>query len=232
MDGIGTVAIDVKAYTVRTRRIVLHGEGPIEQEELYGVRYVKLVWNEILALREFERVSNIQTWICLYISADAYDVSFLYRVEDIYDAYAPIFVAQDRNIWDWDRRPVELFDEWTLDREVDPAIPSEELAFDFVIDDGNADLYSAADHRSFMPFNVPPIIVNLNGDSLITDLIVFARSEFGQRPPSDAQFSYASAIAKALGKALPDNLDRWRCSNFIERNRPEYDAQRAGRTKL
>ena len=194
MDGIGTVAIDVKRYTLRTRDIELSRQGQHPSEE-YTVPYVRLVWREIEALNEFQKVSNIPTWICFFFEDDAGDIGCLYRVDTIYDAYAPIFAAQDRGIWNKDQDPFEWFDGWPIERLPDPALPTKDLVFDFIIDDDVEDLNNAADARAFSAVNVPPIVVALDDEGSITELISFSRSEIAMQPASEAAKRYADDIA-------------------------------------
>jgi hypothetical protein len=225
MDGIGTIAVDVKDYELRIRRIDYLAASWDRPPESCPVGYVKLVWSEIVALREFQNVSSLPTWLCLFFEHDAGDVGCLYRVDSIYDAYAPLFIAQDRGLRD-DQPPAELFDGWPIERAVDPSLPSKEEAFDFLVDHGEINLHEALDCRSFSAVNVPPIVVRLDGEGHITELISFSRPEVAELPPSQSARNYAEDMARALSLKLPSPLDQLSCSNFIERHKPAYAALR------
>lgn len=222
MDGIGTIAIDVKFYALRSRVVELSRETHNSPSEQHTIGYVKLAWSEIEALHEFQKVSNIPAWICLFFEADAGDIGCLYRVDMIYDAYAPIFVAQDRGIWDKDQSPFEWFDGWPIERQIDLTLPTKELVFDFPIDDDSADFNNAADARAFAAVNVPPIVLRLSDDGSITELISFSRSEVANQPATEAAKRYVENIARALNTPLPPDLDRLRCSNFIARYKSRF----------
>jgi hypothetical protein len=222
MDGIGTIAIDVKNYELKLRSVQLSHDVTLSQDKRqHDVMYVRFVWDEIVALTEFERVSTIPTWICLYIADEEGAASCLYRASTIYDAFAPVFIARDRMLVEKGQDDPELFDGWPITRSVDPSLPSKAEVFDFVIDDVE-DLYSAVDARSFPSVNVPPIIVQLDGESSIVELISFDRPEVASRPASDAAVRFAKDIASLLNLTLPDDLDQRRCSNFIERHKAAF----------
>jgi hypothetical protein len=227
MDGIGTIAVDVKNYRLRIRPIEYLPATLQSPSESYEVGYVKLIWNEIVALREFQNVSNIPTWLCLFFDNDAGDVGCLYRVDGIYDAYAPLFIGQDRGLRDDDQPPAEVFEGWPIERAVDPDLPSRDGAFDFPVEDGGIDLNQASDARAFSAVNVPPIAVRLDGEGQITELISFSRLEVALLPPTPATESYAKAIAQALSIPLPAQHDQLGYSNFIARHEAHFKAQRA-----
>ena len=111
---------------------------------------------------------------------------------------------------------------WPIERVPDPALPTKDLVFDFIIDDDVEDLNNAADARAFSAVNVPPIVVALDDEGSITELISFSRSEIAMQPASEAAKRYAEDIASVLNIPLPPDLDKLRCSNFIARHKARF----------
>ncbi|CAD7038408.1 hypothetical protein RHAB21_02784 [Pseudorhizobium halotolerans] len=221
IDGFGSIAVDVKTYEIQTRFVTTGGT--YDPPDYIEVAFVRLVWEEVKRLREFQRISNIPVWISM--QSPKSQLSYMYRIDAIYDAYSPIFISEERRYFGIDdQEPMEIFDEWPITLAVDKITASEEPSFDFVVDGYGKFLLDFGAARHISSVFVHPIVVNLEGESHVKDLISIRqdRDLSEEHPPWPQEVALAEKIATDLRIEPPRIRDRLAYKNFIAFNEMEW----------
>lgn len=228
VDGAGTLAFDVKGYDFVRREVRWFDGGYYDPPEDVSVSSVRLVWNEVVELYEFQKASNIPTWICFVDRNQKSEPKrgWFYRVDVIYDTYSRLFVSRELGLVPENADPVFLFEGWPpleVVKRTDDTYPSRLGAFDFVVDDQISLLTESSSLAEFLKFYVPPVLMNLWTDSTVADLIdlqhVLATGVRGRlRKPTPRQLAAVEEIMAGSSEARPPR-DRLAYHNFIERHR-------------
>ena len=224
VDGAGTLAFDVKGYDFAVRETRWSRGDYYNPPEDIPVRYVRLVWNEVLELYEFQKASNIPTWICFIDREQRSEPKrgWFFRVDLIHETYSRLFTSRELGLIG--DTPVSLFDDWPpllIEKRPDDTYRSRLGAFDFIVDESNL-LPECSSVDAFMKFYVPPVLLNLWTDSTIADLIdlqhVQATGVRGRlQRPTELQKAAVERIREASNEPLPAD-NRLAYHNYIERH--------------
>lgn len=232
MDGFGTMAFDVKHYTFQVRQTEWLSRDLTRQEEHAPVMFVRMVWEEILELYEFQRVSNLPTWLCL-IDKDQQTTpkkGWFFRIDLIHETYSRLFIARELGFIPDDAEAVHLFSDWpalVVERRPDDQYPSSHSAFDFVLDTTD-NLFEASSTQDLMKFLIPAIVLELGPEATVADLIDLQhiQSSFdhaNDTPPSYKQIALVENIVRTLNKQAPERT-KLAYSNFISLYLGDYRA--------
>ena len=228
VDGAGTLAFDVKGYDFDVRETRWFNGDYYDTPEDVVVSFVRLIWNEVIELYEFQKASNIPTWICFIDRKQRSEPKrgWFYRVDIIYETYSRLFISRELGLIPVNAGPLSLFDDWPpLEVEKRPmdTYPSPLGAFDFIVDDNSNLLSQSSSLEAFLNFYVPPVLLNLWIDSTVANLIdlqhVQATGVRGRlQQPTPIQIAAVERI-KAKSPELPPVSDRLAYHNYIERHR-------------
>jgi hypothetical protein len=230
MGGFGTLAFDIKNYRFKTRSTEWLPRDHWSEKEQIDLKYVRLVWEEVLQLYEFQRISNIPAWLC-FIDSEQTSMprrGWFYRVDVIHEVYARLFIARDLVFIPETADPIRLFEDWpplTVERRKDDDYPSRLPAFDFLLDSDRM-LHEASSAEILMMFHIPPIVLELGTDTTLASLIDLQHSQAQrdpsqQPPPTPAQIAFVESIAAGLDLPRPKRT-KLGYSRFIEENQSAF----------
>jgi len=232
VDGLGSVAIDVKCYSFRSRKGLAFYDVPTQDSDpeadtdfgVLDMDYVKLSWSEIEGLLRFQRASNIPTWICILDRAKAEaSAAFFYRADHIFDSFSWLFSPIPPSVA---KPQARYFRDWPyLELAPDADVSNQNDLFDFVIEEE-----TLAQHWSLMDWRcyVAPAVVNLSsGTSLfdLADIVPVVKNT--ERLPSDGQMNFATWIASTLKIELPALRTKSSFGHFIAQHVAAFRAVRA-----
>jgi hypothetical protein len=227
MDGFGTIAVDVKGYKFqKTRAKKL--EGTDETGEAFAfcpdVSWVKLVWEDVCGLFEFQRVSNIPAWLSIVGTAGDENCSAWFRADNVYQSFSRIFIAETLEFYNKDSRTeIKYFDDWQeIKLEADDTTGDKRPKFQVLVEHpDHVDIIGLTDRGKNI--YVPPKIVNLVAHSSLRDLInIWPAKEISADAASDKQMAYAMAIAKTLAIALPSFRNKTTMREFISAHQRKF----------
>ncbi len=229
MDGFGTIAIDVKSYDFNSNKVRLEFEDENGNDTYYDlpVHWVRLAWEDICGLFEFQRVSNIPAWLCI-LNNQQMKESVWFRVDYLYESFSRIFISEELGFYDTASRvSLEYFPGWediTLDFH--KTIDRSRRTFQVLVENpSHVDIVGLNDNAQKV--YVPPILIDLTANSSLRDLInIWPAKEIHPDSASERQMSYALAISGKLNISLPDVRDRRTISEFISKHEGAFKKSR------